>query len=122
MTRRAFSKVMPEVGQVVPSDPRSLDLKLVASVVAGVLVLALVLGARLVVEVRDLTCPAGTVVRNASVVDYSAYCFPDPRSEHATSVPLRRYVGLFLTNVDVRVLDAEPGNVHGPAFGVRLGR
>ncbi len=113
---------MPEASQVVARGPQSLALKLVASVVAGVLVLALVLGARLVVEVSDLTCPAGTVVRYASIVDHSAYCVPDPRSDHATSVPLQRYVGLFMTNVDVRVFDADFDNVHGPAFGVRLGR
>jgi hypothetical protein len=35
---------------------------------------------------------------------------------------MRRYVGVFFTNVDVRLFEVDFDVVHGPAFGVRLGR
>ena len=98
--------------------PRS---RFVAALAAAI-VLGVLLGVRLVVDYDDLTCPAGTAVRYHSVASWTAYCAPVEGAGGPTIVPIRRYVGLFLQNVDVRLFDADFDNIHGPAFGVRLGR
>ena len=100
---------------------RSRRSRFVAGFVASV-ALAVVLGFRPVIEYADLTCPAGTVVQYQSIADWSAYCAPAEGAPGPTSVPIQRYLGLFLTNVDVRVFDLDFDTFHGPALGVRLGR
>jgi hypothetical protein len=92
----------------------------IAAIAAGSVVI-FVLGARVVVEDQDLTCPAGTAVAYASIASWTAQCVPSQGGPGST-IPIRRFVGLFFTNVDVRVFDVEDGNMHGPGLNVRLGR
>lgn len=84
--------------------------------------LGLLVGLRPVVEYSDLTCPVGSAVRYAGVAHTSVYCGPAEGSTELRSVPLQRYVGLFLTNANVRLLEVEFGVVRGPALGVRSDR
>jgi hypothetical protein len=97
--------------------------RVLATVASGVL-LAFALGFRPVVEYSDLRCAAGTVPRPVSIAYWAVRCEPSEASSEPTTVPTRRYVGLFLTNVDVRVFDADllADDFHGPALNVRLGR
>lgn len=95
------------------------------TIAAGILLL-LALGARPVFEYRDLNCPPGSFVRGIGVAYWAVACSVSdgPSGARKTTAPVRRYVGLFLTNVDVRVFDADllSGATHGPALGVKLGR
>lgn len=82
----------------------------------GVILLGLVLGVHPIVEWRDLACPAGTVVRPVGIADWAVQCELYEASTQASTVPVSRYVGLFLMNVDARVFEVDfiGGSVHGP--------
>lgn len=86
--------------------------------VAALLLFGLALGFHPIVEYHDLTCPAGTAARYVSVAYWAVRCEPSEASSQATTVPTSRYIGLFLTNVGVRVFDMDflADNFHGPAM------
>lgn len=95
-----------------------------ALIIVAALLLAFTMGLRPVAEFHDLACPAGTVVRAVSVSDSAVTCQASVPSAPARSVPTSRYIGLFLTTVNVRVFDMDfmSGNFGGPARNVHLGR
>ena len=83
-------------------------------------VLLVALGPRAIVDLHDLRCPLGSAVRAVGIAYWSVVCtpgYPGP-----TSTPVSRYVGLFLTNIDVRIFDADliGETLHGPAINVRV--
>ena len=88
--------------------------------VVGFLVLGFALGPRPVVEYRDLACPPGTAARYVSIAYWAVACEPSAATSQVTTVPTSRYVGLFLTNVNVRVFDVDflADDVHGPGWSV----
>ncbi len=92
----------------------------IVAIVLGLLVLGFALGVHPVVEFYDLTCPAGTVARSVSVAYWAVQCEPSEASSPATTVPISRYIGLFLTNVNVRMFDVDllASNLHGPGLNV----
>jgi len=94
-----------------------------ALMIVAALLLAFALGLRPVAEFHNLDCPTGTVVRAFSLSDSAARCEASDPSAPARSVPTSRYIGLFLTTVNVRVFDMDfmSGNFGGPAGNVRLG-
>ena len=69
-----------------------------------------------VVTFRDLTCGAGSQARYVSVSRGAIRCEPNPAAVEATTVPSSRYIGLFLTNIGVRVFEVDflAGSVEGP--------
>jgi hypothetical protein len=89
-------------------------------VLVAVALVFIVSGPRLVIDARDLRCPAGSAIRPVSVAYWAVECapgYPGPMSQ-----PISRYVGLFLKNVDVRIfaVDALAGVIEGPALNVRV--
>jgi hypothetical protein len=74
------------------------------------------LGFHPVVAFRDLTCEAGTTARYVSVTRFAMRCDPNPAASQATIVPTSRYIGLFLVNVNLRLLEVDflEGSVRGP--------
>ena len=92
----------------------------VVAIVVGLLLLGFALGLHPVVEYHDLTCPPGTVARYVSVAYWAVQCEPSEGSSQATTVPTSRYIGLFLTNVNIRVFDMDflADNFHGPGMNV----
>ena len=95
----------------------------VAMIFAGLLFASVILGARPIIRFADLTCGPGTVVRYTGPAYWAVECAPSAGSSESAAVPTSRYVGLFLTNVDLRVFDADfiAGSFLGPGLGVRLG-
>jgi hypothetical protein len=93
-------------------------------IAAGLALLGFASGVRPIVEYSDLTCPVGSTVRHTSVAYWAVQCIPSAGSSGPSSTPTRRYVGIFLSNLDVRVFDADllAGAFGGPAFNVSLGR
>jgi hypothetical protein len=89
----------------------------VPAILLGVLLLGFALGFHPVVEYNDLACPAGTVARHVSVAYWAVTCERSDPSSPATTVPISRYIGLFLTNVNIRVFDMDflADSFHGPA-------
>ncbi len=87
----------------------------------GVILLGLALGVHPIVEWRDLACPAGTVGRPVGIAYWAVRCEPYEASTQASTVPVSRYVGLFLMSVSVRVFEVDftAGSVHGPSFASR---
>ncbi len=92
----------------------------VLAIVLGLLLLGFALGLHPVVEHHDLTCPPGTVARYVSVAYWAVQCEPSEGSSQATTVPTSRYIGLFLTNVNIRVFDMDflADNFNGPGMNV----
>jgi hypothetical protein len=95
-----------------------------ALIVLAALLLGFALGLHPVAEFNDMACPTGTVVRYVGVAYWAVTCEASDPSAPATSVPTSRYIGLFLTTVNVRVFDMDfiADNFHGPARFVSPGR
>ena len=82
-----------------------------STVVASLALALFALGARPIIDYRDLTCSAGYGARPVSVAYWAVQC--QANDEHVTwprSVPIARDVGLFLANVDVRVFHVHPSH------------
>lgn len=96
----------------------------IAGAIGVSVVVAFLLGLRLVVDYQDLNCPPETVVRYRGVGYWTAYCAPSDATAVASTTPTSRYVGVFLVNVNARVFDADmlAGTLHGPALGFGPGR
>ncbi len=93
-------------------------------VVLAALLLGFALGVHPVAEFNDLACPQGTLVRYLGVAYWAVTCEASDPSAPATSVATSRYIGLFLTRVNVRVFDMDfiADNFDGPARNVSPGR
>lgn len=93
-------------------------------VLLALLLLGLALGARPVIEYWDLTCPEGSVVRAVGPAYWALACAPGDLVAGPRTAPTRRYFGLFLTNVDIRLFGADlmAGYWEGPGLHVRLAR
>ena len=96
----------------------------VVLIVLVALLLSFSLGLHPVAEFNDLVCPTGTVVRYVGVAYWAVTCAASDPSAPATTVATSRYIGLFLTTVNVRVFDIDfmAGSIHGPTLNVSLGR
>ena len=90
------------------------------TVLFALALLLVVSGPSVIVDWRDLQCAPGSSVRAVSIAYWAVVCqrdYPGP-----STTPVARYVGLFLTSLDVRVFDADfiGESYHGPGLGVRV--
>ena len=76
---------------------------LVIALLFALVLLGVASGPRLIVDYRDLRCPAGSVVAHVGPAYWALACVPARESPGETSAPISRSIVLSLNNAGLRV-------------------